>query len=175
MAIDRSKVPPQGAYRARECPVICQLDVLQPTEPAPKPDFYAMLGQQGDGYEASLFEVILANHPDAVDVEEDEAKTVAAIQARVPIILSPKLPVDEAGRRVGKPDILIAAPAGGYRPVDVKSHKALGPIGNGKAPALVSTPQALAYESALPDEEYKQAIIEKDDLQLAHYQRILEA
>ncbi|MFP5225127.1 MAG: ribonuclease H-like domain-containing protein, partial [Actinomycetota bacterium] len=42
-------------------------------------------------------------------------------------------------------------------------------------PALVSTPQALAYESALPDEEYKQAIIEKDDLQLAHYQRILEA
>jgi hypothetical protein len=59
--------------------------------------------------------------------EELEACTAAAVESEVSVIVGGRLPTDVEGRRVRKPDLLVAAGDGAYRPVDVKHHTALEP------------------------------------------------
>lgn len=177
---DVSAVPLQGGYVAKQCPVRCQLDMLHPAEPVPEDAFTKRLFDRGNTFEARIVADICDANPDAVVIagggEEAEAATLEAMRTGAPVIFNGRLR-DEAGRRVGKPDLLLRAASGGYRPADVKWHGVLEPAtGSGKQlPALCSTLAALAFESAVADEEWAAKRKPEDALQLAHYVRMLEA
>jgi predicted RecB family nuclease len=177
---DTSIVPPQGGYLARRCPVRAQLDVLRPTEPLPPSPVAERRIDQGIEHESAIVEAVRAGTPSAIAISADdwsvsETLTVEAMDAGAGLIMGGRLPTDLAGRRVGQPDLLIRSTASaGYRPVDIKYHRALNPIG-AATPALCSGMDEPALESAVPDPERTIRRHRGDLLQLAHYQRMLEA
>ena len=65
----------------------------------------------------------------AVPRSSAECPTAAgrAHPAGTSLILGARLASDLAGRRVGRPDLLVAAPTGGYWPGDIKWHRSLEP------------------------------------------------
>ena len=69
------------------------------------------------------------------------------------------------------------AKAGGYRAVDIKHHMSLEPrtAGQGGVPGNCSALDHPDYENAKPDDLFSARKREGDLLQLAHYQRMLEA
>ena len=178
---DTSSVPPQGGYVAKQCPVRAQNDAVIPGEPLPATPFQERLFKGGNDYEANVFAELTTLHPSAVTVkgggDDAEAATLAAMKAGALMILGGRLPADEAGRRVGKPDVLLAAPGGGYQPVDVKHHMsiAVGPPGRQGMASRVSPLDAPWLGRATVDETASARKHEDDVLQLAHYQRMLEA
>lgn len=178
---DVSSVPLQGGYVAKQCPVRAQNDVLQPAEPAPPSPFTQRLFANGNAFESAIFEELTALHTGAVVVTEHgpdaEAATLAAMQAGAPLILAGRLPGDYVGRRVGRPDLLLAAGGGRYRAADVKWHQSLAPANGGAIglAGICSSLDAPWRENAVSDDEYAARRREEDVLQLAHYQRMLEA
>ena len=178
---DASAVPLQGGYVAKQCPVRAQNDVLVPAEPIPAPPELQRRFDRGREFEASVLSEIVGHHPDACVATGDnsqalEASTWEAIDKRALVIIGGRLPADQAGRRVGKPDLLIRANGGGYLPVDVKHHMTLeGVVRRNGVPARCSSLDALTLENAEVDERLAARKREPDLLQLAHYQRMLEA
>ncbi len=179
---DVSAVPLQGGYVAKQCPVRAQNDALLPGEPLPTSSVLERRFERGRQFELDVIAQLLAHHPDAVVIKADdstaaEAATAEAMAGGAPLILNSRVPADPVGRRVGKPDLLIAARGGGYRPVDVKHHMALEPIdGAGREPlARCSGLDRLSYEKASLDDAQQARKRRGDLLQLAHYQRMLEA
>jgi hypothetical protein len=178
---DISGIPLQGGYVAKQCPVRAQNDTLQPAKPIPPDPFRQRLFESGNAFEAEIFTELTAVHANAVVITEHgqdaEAATLAAMQRATPLILAGRLPSDEVERRVGRPDILVAAVNGGYRAVDIKWHQNLEPA-NGTAsdlPAVCSSLDAVGPEGATVDAGLAARRREEDLLQLAHYQRMLEA
>jgi predicted RecB family nuclease len=179
---DVSNVPLQGGYVAKQCPVRAQNDTLKPGDPIPPDEFTLRLFANGNAFEAEVIDEILGAHSQAVVVEgqtpgSQEAATLLAMTAESSPILSGRLPADVLGRRVGMPDLLVTARTGGYRPVDIKWHQVLeSRAGAGSAiPGLCSSLSEPTREAALIDEEYAARKKQEDLLQLAHYQRMLEA
>jgi predicted RecB family nuclease len=176
---DISTVPPQGGYLARRCPVRAQWDVLRPAEPLPPSSVADRRIEQGKDFESAIVKSIKTQSPSAVMIETDdrsacESLTVQAMNTGACLIVGGRLPTDLAGRRVGEPDLLArsASPLG-YRPIDIKYHRALDPIGTAP-PALCSGLDEPALESAAADPERAARRHRGDLLQLAHYQRMLE-
>ena len=179
---DVSTVPPQGGYVAKQCPVRAQNDVLQPCEPLPTSPVLERRFARGRAFEVEVVAEMLEQHADAVAIQAEErsqreADTAAAMARGAALIIGGRLPLDDAARRVGEPDLLVAAPGGGYRPVDVKHHMALEP--KGALPGLVSELAQPAFEAAAREDAAREdaAAARKhkgDLLQLAHYQRMLE-
>jgi predicted RecB family nuclease len=176
---DTSGVPPQGGYVAKQCPVRAQWDAVRPSEPWPASPVLKRRFARGQQFEAEVVARLLALHPAASVITGGapagrEDVTLASMEAGAALILGGRLPVDLAGRRVGEPDLLVAATgSSGYRPVDVKHHRCLE-TGAGGWPARCSPLDRLAWEAAevIPGS----ARARKEDLlQLAHYQRMLEA
>jgi predicted RecB family nuclease len=179
---DLADVPPQGGYVAKQCPVRAQNNVLRPCEPLPPSRELQRRFDRGREFEdAAAADLEDASEGVVVTVagtqEELEVATTDAIANRAPIIVGGRLPTDLAGKRVGKPDLLVRASDGGYRPVDIKHHMALGPGDSSasKLPALCSSIDAPTFEEAVVDPAYFAQKREDDLLQLAHYQRMLEA
>ena len=179
---DVSLVPLQGGYVAKQCPVRAQNDTLEPGEPLPPDPFTRRLFANGNAFETEIVAEVLRLHPRAVVIDAEnsdalEAATHAAMSERSSPLLSARLPSDLAGRRVGRPDLLIAAPGGGYWPIDVKWHQNLEPASGKRSalPGLCSSLDALGRDAAILDEEYAARKREEDLLQLAHYQRMLES
>ena len=184
-----SDVPPQGAYLAKTCPHAVQLDILQPCEPLPRSSFMAMLGEEGRDFEAEIFELLLTVVPDAVTIDDDlsrsarEALTFGAMERGVPLVIGGRLPVDEAAHRAGEPDLLVRADAfsldttsRGYLPVEIKHHGALQAKKKEDAEgAITSAPATLFLGPSDPDAEQEPQWRWPDLVQLAHYQRMLEA
>lgn len=175
-------MPPQNGYIARRCPVRAQNDVLRPSEPlAPAPELVRRI-ERGRDFEEDAVAVVKAGAT-AIDAlvgdtpEELERSTVEAMASGAAVILGGRLPTDWVGSRVGKPDLLVAAEGGGYRAVEVKHHLTLEPVGSGDrvSPALCSPQDRPFLEVANSDEWYTVRRREDDLLQLAHYQRMLEA
>ncbi len=179
---DLSSVPPQGGYRARYCPVRAQLDVLRPTEPLAISPVIERRMAQGVDFEASVLAAGRAGWPEAIAIPADtaaaerEALTVSSMEARCPLIVGGRLPTDHVGRRVGEPDLLVAASAGGYRAVDIKMHRTLDAAsGLSSGSALFSALTSPSLEAAALSPERTRRRHRGDLLQLAHYQRMLEA
>jgi predicted RecB family nuclease len=180
---DVSEVPLQGGYVAKNCPVKAQNDFLHPAEPIPVDPFTQRLFDSGNAFEVEVFNELRGLHPKAVVIDkgakyaEAQAETLAAMQSDASLILGGWLPSDPTHRRVGKPDILVRAEGGGYRPIDVKWHQNLEPAAGKKSalPGRCSPLESPSYEDATIDEESAARKKEDDVLQLAHYQRMLEA
>ncbi len=184
-----SEVPPQGAYTAMACPQAVQLDVLRPCEPLPTSPFFSMLRKEGRDFESGVFELLAGAVPGALVVDRDlppserEAATVEALDRGVPLVIGGRLPVDRIGLRVGEPDLLLRADTfapgaggGGYLPLDVKHHKTLDPkTKDDVAGTVTSDLETLFAGPAEPDAELGARWRWPDLLQLAHYQRLLEA
>jgi predicted RecB family nuclease len=101
---------------------------------------------------------------------------VGAMRDGTALILNGRL-ADPDGRRIGKPDLLVLAPNGGYRAVDIKWHMALDiakPSGK-SVPAMVSPLSGVGFEHSVEDPVFSARKHEGDLLQMAHYQRMLEA
>lgn len=180
--LDVSAVPLQGGYVAKQCPVRAQNDLIVPAEPIPTPPELQRRFDRGRDFEASVVREIIDLHPDARVAKGDgsaalETSTREAIESHAPVIVGGRLPADEIGRRVGKPDLLILGASGDYRPVDVKHHMTLEPTIGGRRslPALSSSLDDLHFERAVDDDRFGARKREADLLQLAHYQRMLEA
>jgi predicted RecB family nuclease len=174
-----SGVPPQGGYVAKQCPVRAQWDLIRPCGPLPVSRVVARRFAAGRRFEAEVVAQLVPRHPDACVVAEPDrgeraAVTAAAMKAGAPVIVGGRLPADPEGRRVGEPDLLVAAAGSGYRPVDIKHHRCLD-AGDGGLPALCSTLDRLAWEAAEPAADSSARRRRDDLLQLAHYQRMLEA
>ena len=178
---DISKVPPQGGYLAKQCPVRAQNDVLSPVEPRGPSPLQERLFARGRDFEAAVVEELLRINPDAVVVDAGgriaEAVTAEAMRESASPIVGGRLPTDLVGRRVGKPDLLIAAVDGGHRAVDVKHHMALEAATAGATGLAASTSSlgVLTLEGAEIDVNVQARRRGEDLLQLAHYQRMLEA
>jgi predicted RecB family nuclease len=177
---DTSAVPLQGGYVAKQCPVRAQNDSLVPGVRVEPGAFQQRLFDNGNAFEVISVAEILLGTPETVVIEgrgvDAEVATLAAMRDGAPIILNGRL-IDTAGRRVGKPDLLVRAADGGYRPADIKWHMALevAKASGNPDPALVSSIASLDRESAVADMDFVVRRHEGDVLQLAHYQRMLEA
>ena len=176
--LDLSSVPPQGGYVARRCPMRAQNDVLRPVAPRPIAPEVQRRFDQGIAFEeravAQLESLGIAAR--VVDDAAGEELATVAIED-VSVLLGPPLPVDIEGRRVGRPDMLVVARGGGYRAVDIKHHLVLDPVAPSTSgtPVLASSLDRPAFEDAESDERFSARRRLDDLLQLAHYQRILEA
>ena len=176
---DVSEVPPQGGYLAKQCPVRAQWDVVRPCDPLPVSRVLERRFAAGRQFEAEVVARLVPLHPDVCvvaepDRDEREAATAAAMKAGAPVIVGGRLPADPEGRRVGEPDLLVAAAGSGYRPVDIKHHRCLD-AGDSGLPALCSALGSLTWEAAGPAADSSARKRRDDLLQLAHYQRMLEA
>jgi predicted RecB family nuclease len=179
---DVSGVPLQGGYVAKQCPVRAQNEAIHPAEPIPPDPFTERLFAHGNAFEAEVMVEILLRHPEAISVEGPDAgaletATAGAIAAGASPILNARLPSDYMHRRVGRPDLLVAAAGGGCRAIDVKWHHSLSPSTNkaSEQPGLCSGLDHLGYEAATVDTDFVARKSQNDLLQLAHYQRMLEA
>ncbi len=173
---------PEGGYLAKKCAVKAQWDVILPCEPLPVSPFLQRMFTRGMDFERDIIIKLVTLYPDAVFVEsrdpenenrgEREKQTLSAIQTGAEVIVDARLPVDYVGRRVGEPDLLVKAPCGGYHAVDIKHHLTLG--GASTMSCQIASLETMTYESA--GSPMKEARKRMDDLlQLAHYQRLLEA
>ena len=179
---DVSQVPLQGGYVAKQCPVRAQNNTLEPGEPLPPDPFTRRLFANGNAFETEIVAEVIRLHPRAIVIDAEnsdalETATHAAMSSGSSPILGARLPTDLAGRRVGRPDLLIAAPGGGYWPIDVKWHQNLEPASGKRSalPGLRCALDALGRHTAILDEDYAARKREEDLLQLAHYQRMLES
>ena len=175
---DTSAVPLQGAYVAKRCPVRAQNDAILPGVPVQPDAFVQRLFDRGNAFEDEVLSELDADGA-AVLIEgrglEAETATLEAMRRAARLILNGRL-ADEAGRRVGKPDLLVHAPSG-YRAIDIKFHRALDVADRSREsdPALVSDLSSPSFEAAREDLDFNARRNEGDLLQLAHYQRMLES
>jgi hypothetical protein len=191
---DVSAVPLQGGYVAKLCPVRAQWDVIRPCEPLSPSAAVERRLLRGIDFEARIAAALARLHPAACDLRasaddaeraagghrrrraEREAATLAAMTTGVGLIIGGRLPADSAGRRAGEPDLLVPAAGSGYRAVDIKHHHSLTGDGHSSAgmPAFCSGLDDPMLEAAEADNAAARRRRE-DLLQLAHYQRMLEA
>lgn len=174
-----TSLPLLGAYAARQCPARAQWDLIRPCEPPPPAPAQERLAERGREFEATILSRVLELHPGAVAVPflpapDREQATARAMVAGAPVITKGRLPQDLVAQRVGEPDLLVGAPGGGYRPVDVKHHLALTSEPSPFAGRSASL-ERLTWEEASEEQGLWARKNREDLLQLAHYHRMLEA
>lgn len=175
---DVSAVPPQSGYVARRCPMRAQNDVLRPAAPRPVAPEVQRRFDQGNAFEEFTVTQLEQFGAAATVVDDVAGEDLASLALdEVTVLLGATLPVDVEGRRVGRPDMLVAARSGGYRAVDIKHHMVLDAVNPDAAgtPVLTSLMSHPAFEDAVPDEMFSARRRLDDLMQLAHYQRMLEA
>ena len=194
------RAPLLGSSAARSCPVKTHL-AHDPTATLPvlpaSPDAPPLPLVQARAAEARLLEALIATAPGlVVDLrllaEDPAASTDACLRAMTvgaSVIVGGTLPVDRAGQRVGRPDVLVrgadsAAGSPTYHPVAVVGHKVLltprRPAAEDERAATpvlhwsaLTSPQPRAL-TPLPGLVFRLRSREGDLLQLAHHRRMLE-
>lgn len=187
ISYDRMSVPLQGGYVAKRCPVRAQNDndpamsgrALTPT------DAERQRMEAGNVFESGVFETILAIHGDdavmvdaALRRDPAQAATVAAMDAGISVILGGWLPDDAAGRRAGRPDVLVRSDEPGsatYFPLDVKHHGLA--VERDPGDDLIASPLSAPFPMVgepVGAWSFVPSHLVNDALQLAHYWRMLE-
>ena len=167
----------QSGYIAKQCPVVIQNTVLVPTEKTELPPEAVHRMDAGIQFEATILESMREEGPADWAVIPDQPRdiaiesTVDAMERGAAVIENAFLPIDEKGRRTGRPDLLIRSDAG-YIPVDVKHHRT---VDEEEGSVLVSDLTDPFFESAYPLDGWDLRKHQGDALQLAHYHRMLEA
>lgn len=169
-----------GSYAAKQCPVRTHNN-FAPLVPVPEwapPAELQALFEAGRQFEVDVFAELLRIHPDTSELIDPDlrkgvaiAKTVAAMESGVPLILGGWLPDDTVGGRTGRPDILVRV-GGGYLPADVKNHKTLDAAKKASKPVSSLVRPDIWWEvpgCTATSYHYE------DGLQLAHYTRMLQA
>lgn len=185
---DISRVRHQGGYTAKQCPLRVYYDhfppgATQPHEPTPAE---RRRMDAGNVFEAEVFDRLEAAARDVVRLTNDlrgaalRALTAEAMADGVGLILGGELPLDDQGRRTGRPDVLVrsadAGPIARYHAIDVKHHQVLEANPDGTALVSLLVGPSHAHARSVTGERPKRAeSINRDLLQLAHYQRMLEA
>jgi hypothetical protein len=137
--------------------------------------------ERGRAFETEVLRRLGCLHPGAVviDIEERserERATVAAMGGGAPIIIAGRLPTDHSGRRAGEPDMLVRAQgSASYRAVDIKAHRsqdddALAGVEAAWSALAAPGPEVSEARPGLWARKRRNKM-----LQLAHYQRRLEA
>lgn len=168
-----------GAYAARRCPVRTQWEEVRPCEPLPRTPLLERPLARGREFEDSIIARVLSAHPGAVVVAEGrrlerERATEAALREGAQVVIRGRLPRDLAGRRVGEPDLLVRAGRGGYRPVEVKDRMALVTESTSFGAEVSSIAHLDRDQSSHRRGQWADQNA-ADLIQLAHYQRMLEA
>ena len=170
-----------GGYAAKRCPVRTHND-YSPVVPAPEwvpsPELQALF-DGGRQFEAEMFARLLDIHPTTAVLVDPAlrggdaiAKTMAAMDSGLPLVLGGWLPDDVTGGRTGKPDILVKVD-GGYLPADVKNHKTIEAAKKASKPVSSLAQPGLWWDA--PGLTANSTNYYDDALQLAHYTRMLEA
>ncbi len=176
---DTSRVPLQGGYIAKECPVVIQnrLTVPEAEVRDPAPDALMRM-EAGIQFEAELVARLAVQAgdswllvPQELDREAAQDLTRSAMEAEVPVIHNGFLEPDRVGRRTGRPDLLVYH-RGGYLPVDIKHRITLDAGTGGAGVSDPLTPEPDMMETL---EGWVRRPNKDDALQLAHYRRILQA
>jgi predicted RecB family nuclease len=196
------------AYAARSCPVKTH-NAFDPTVAIPPVESGGRMTELFDGaseFEAVVLEQLitrcrgrvvdlrlLAEDPPA----EQTQACLAAMASGAEVIIAGLLPVDGAGHRVGRPDLLVQgadSPSGrpAYHPAAVKWHKiierARPPLPEQPGSPSATPPEeppTVCYSTlaepapgaarTLPDHTLRLGSRSADFLQLAHYHRMLQA
>jgi predicted RecB family nuclease len=182
---DVTGVPPQGGYVAKQCPVRAQWDAIGPCDPLPPSAALQRLFARGNEFEADVVAELCGLHPSVLNLlsedrdsrAERERATRGAMDSGSELIIGGRLPTDNAGRRTGEPDLLIASAGTGYRPADIKHHRSLveRSADSTAEAALCSALGRPGSEAAGRNAAMAARKRRGDLLQLAHYQRMLEA
>lgn len=176
---DISRVPPQGAEVATQCPVRAQWDVLQPAAPIEPSALERRRATAANEAVAELLDELTRRAPGAVVVAADRAPaerercTLAAMAEGAAVIVGGRLPVDTAMRRVAEVDALVADPGGGYHPVVATRRSTLD-----ERRGVAGRTACLERPSVSSSDELDGRIARKskrDLLRLAHQWRSLEA
>ncbi|KAA1419197.1 TM0106 family RecB-like putative nuclease [Nocardioides humilatus] len=135
----------------------------------------------GIAFEESVFAELVAElGPDrCIDLSDVRgkanavARTLAAMDEGIEVILGGWLPDDIVGGRTGKPDVLLRVASGRYVPGDVKGHKVM--TRRAKGTLTYSTFSAPGTQLQVDGLAAVTTGRFDDHLQLAHYWRMLEA
>src|SRR4029453_16485746 len=193
------------AYAARSCPVKTQnafnptvaLETPANGAGVEASEGLAELFDGGAQFEDAVVEQLITfSEGKVVDLrslssETPEAQIEACVRTMnsgADVIIGGCLPVDLPGHRVGSPDLLVRSAEGAnrspaYHPVEVKWHRIIArsrpPDGDAEEPRVLrySTLTNPRAQAALGISGYELRIGSRaaDFLQLAHYQRMLEA
>ncbi len=199
---DVRTVPPLGGSAARRCPVRVQWDVVLPAEPTVAvPVDVQQRRDEGNRFEDDVVaELRSVARPSWVFIDAGlgasakEEETLRAMRSGAPVVVGGRLPLDEAGRRVGEPDLLVRSTdtdqgRAGYVTVDIKHHLTVTVIDDRGSetgregvgddePAPEMSVSSLADPSPEAASLVTQRVLRPhrgDALQLAHYRRMLEA
>lgn len=187
--LDVSDVPPRGGYVARRCPLRVQYEVFPPVgvEPGPPADVDRLRAEASVAFQAEVLDEVRALHPNSETIDDEPSatmqvgQTLVAMGEGVPVVIGGRLPTDVAGRRDGRPDLLVRGeqrPDGvwAYHPVDVRNHRTLdvGEPGEPRLGAIVGTLSAPWFASAGTVADKTTRSQHGDRLQAAHHHRMLE-
>lgn len=196
-----------GAYAARSCPVKTHNaydqtieDELRDTGPAAPDDTLLELFNGGARFQAVVLDALItACRGRVVDLrllaEESWADQTEAcrraLSSGAQVIIGGSLPVDVAGARVGRPDLLVRGADSGdrptYHPVEIKWHKIIERARPPQHADIIADtePTALRFSTLdqpsptplrrLEGHGVRLGSREADFIQLAHYHRMLQA
>jgi predicted RecB family nuclease len=179
--LDVSRVPLQGAYVAKQCPVRAQNDHDHSLEGQALALSTVQQARVDDGnaFEAEIFARLVSVYgADVVQISTGlpgvmKNATFEVIQGGARLILGGWLPDDTTARRTGRPDVLVRHGTG-YLPVDVKHHT----LTTSGDEALVASPlEDVTFSDAeeMGDTAWRRGRLLEDAFQLAHYWRLLES
>ncbi len=177
------------AYAARSCAVKTHHSFDPGVElvPGEIDESLQELFDLGEQFEAEMASRILTELPATVDLRglstaDALARLEVAVAAGAPAILGAALPVDAAGHRVGRVDLLVRGPdrrdgSPSYCPVEMKRHRVL----ERRSAVMAAPPVWLARLATpidaeqVPERRFRYGSREADLVQLAHYWRMVEA